>query len=199
MNDNHNDAAVTAVADAYFGAWQANQPARLADVLADDVRVNGPLGQIDGAAQYQASLARIFSITGHLVFHKRWVDGTFVLTADLAAYLAAAVDADVAPGERVDIGWDRHVSIGEAAGLMSKHAAKTIKVRAVPSALTRAAGALMGPFMPMVKDMAAMFGWFDSGRSVADTRRQAQLFGPAPTVDDAIARLVTDLNHARRR
>ncbi len=32
---------------------------------------------------------------------------TFVLSADLAAYLVAAVDADIAPGERIDIGWDR--------------------------------------------------------------------------------------------
>ncbi|GAA0842529.1 nuclear transport factor 2 family protein [Streptosporangium amethystogenes subsp. fukuiense] len=84
MNDTHSTHgtgnAVTAVADAYFGAWQANQPSQLADVLAPDVRVNGPLGQIDGAAQYQASLARIFAITSELVFHKRWVDGDDVMT-----------------------------------------------------------------------------------------------------------------------
>ena len=70
----------TAAADAYFYAWQNNRPELLADVLAPDVRVNGPLGQIDGAAQYQASLARIFAITDRLVFHKRWTDGGDVLT-----------------------------------------------------------------------------------------------------------------------
>src|SRR5215216_4167364 len=32
---------------------------------------------------------------------------TFVLTADLAGYLAAAIEADVTAGERIDIGWDR--------------------------------------------------------------------------------------------
>src|SRR3954452_93879 len=34
---------------------------------------------------------------------------TFVLTDDLAHYLAAAVDAPVADGERIDIGWDRPI------------------------------------------------------------------------------------------
>ncbi|MET7336987.1 nuclear transport factor 2 family protein [Nonomuraea sp. NPDC005650] len=69
-----------AVADAYFDAWQANEPSRLDDVLAPDVRVNGPLGRIDGAAQYRASLGRIFAITGKLVLLKRWVDGDDVMT-----------------------------------------------------------------------------------------------------------------------
>jgi uncharacterized protein YbjT (DUF2867 family) len=105
---------------------------------------------------------------------------TFVHTADLAAHLAAAVDADVEPGERVDVGWDRAVDLRELADLLGDRAGRRITVRAVPPALTRAAGTLAGPFVPIVKDMAAMFGWFDTGRYVADTRRQEQLFGPAP-------------------
>ncbi|MFC4014228.1 NmrA family NAD(P)-binding protein [Nonomuraea purpurea] len=123
---------------------------------------------------------------------------TFVLTSDLAAYLAAAVDADVKRGERIDIGWDRPVSVREVAALLGHAAGKTIKVRAVPSAITRGAGALAGSLLPMVKDMAAMSGWFDSGRYVADTRRQAQLFGPVPTAEDAITQLTTHLRNAHR-
>ena len=42
---------------------------------------------------------------------------TFVLTTDLAGYLAQAVDADVAPGERIDIGWDRPVGMQEIADI----------------------------------------------------------------------------------
>ncbi len=53
--------------------------------------------------------------------------------------------------------------------------------------------------MPTVKDMAAMFGWFDSGRYVADPRRQEQLFGPAPTAEDTIARLTDELDTAQHR
>ncbi|MFF7638979.1 hypothetical protein [Streptomyces canus] len=98
---------------------------------------------------------------------KTTVPLTFVHTSDLAAYLAAAVDAEADHGERIDIGWDRPVSMREMADLMSNRAGKKIKVRAVPSVVARAAGAVAGRSMPLVKDMAAMFGWFDSGRYVA--------------------------------
>jgi uncharacterized protein YbjT (DUF2867 family) len=130
---------------------------------------------------------------------KSTVPLTFVLTSDLAVYLAAAVDAKAEPGERIDIGWDRPVSMREVAGLMGGRAGRSIKVRTVPSAVTRAAAAVAGPFMPIVKDMSAMFGWIDTGRYVADPRRQEQLFGPAPTAEDAVARLTDELGKARRR
>ncbi|GAB2883086.1 SDR family oxidoreductase [Streptomyces mayteni] len=122
---------------------------------------------------------------------------TFVLTSDLAAYLAAAVDADVEPGERVDIGWDRPVSVREVAGLLGDRAGRKVRVWTVPSPVTRAAGAIVGALQPMVRDMAAMFRWFDGGRYVADTRRQSELFGPPPTAEDAIARLTAGLAEAR--
>lgn len=124
---------------------------------------------------------------------------TFVHTADLAAYLAAAVDADATATERVDIGLDRPVSMREVARLLGSRAGRPVTVRAVPPAVIRAAAALVGPFKPIVKDMAAMFRWFDTGRYVADTTRQTQLFGPAPTVEDAIARLATELRAPRGR
>ncbi|MFJ4974705.1 hypothetical protein ACIP6X_05080 [Streptomyces coeruleorubidus] len=124
---------------------------------------------------------------------------TFVHASDLAAYLAAAVDAGADDGERVDIGWDRPVSMREVAGLMGSRAEKKIKVWAVPSAVALAAGAVAGRFMPLVKDMAAMFGWFDSGRYVADPRRQEQLFGPAPTAEEVLARFTDELGTTQYR
>lgn len=68
------------VADSYFDAWRRNAPIAMSDVLAPDVRVNGPLGLIEGAERYQHSLARIFDLTRDLVVAKRWVDGGDVLT-----------------------------------------------------------------------------------------------------------------------
>ncbi|MFD3505158.1 hypothetical protein [Streptomyces sp. NPDC058678] len=85
------------------------------------------------------------------------------------------------------------------ADLMGSRAGKKIKVWAVPSAVVRAAGAVLGRFMPLVKDMAAMFGWFDTGRYVADPRRQEQLFGPVPTAEDALARYTDELRTAQNR
>jgi uncharacterized protein YbjT (DUF2867 family) len=137
---------------------------------------------------------------GRLVWMgKTTVPLTFVHTSELAAYLAAAVDAEVRDGERIDIGWDRPVSMREVADLMGRRAGKTIKLWAVPSAVTHAVGTVAGRFMPVVKDMAAMFGWIDSGRYVADPRRQGQLFGPVPTAEAALARLTDELGTARHR
>jgi uncharacterized protein YneF (UPF0154 family) len=50
----------------------------------------------------------------------------------------------------------------------------------------------------MTKDMAAMIAWFQTGRYVADTTRQREVFGTPPTAEDAVRRLVTSLGHAVR-
>jgi len=137
---------------------------------------------------------------GRLIWmSKATVSLTFVRTSDLAAYLAAAVDAQATDGERIDIGWDRPVSMREVADLMGHRAGRKIKVWAVPSAVVRAAGAVVGRFNPVVKDMAAMFGWFDTGRYVADSSRQEQLFGPVPTAEDVLARFTDELRTAQHR
>ncbi|TDC76725.1 nuclear transport factor 2 family protein [Streptomyces hainanensis] len=81
MNAPHErDDAPLAAADAYFDAWRTNRPDDLADVLAPDVRVNGPLGRIDGADRYRAALARIFDLTDRLDLRRRWVEGDDVMT-----------------------------------------------------------------------------------------------------------------------
>ncbi|WP_426300804.1 SDR family oxidoreductase [Arthrobacter sp. R-11] len=120
---------------------------------------------------------------------------SFVLTSDLAGYLADAVDADIAVGERVDIGWSRPLSMLEAAKLASAHTDKDIKVMSMPTSALRVAGKVTAKFAPMMADMAAMGAWFDTGRYVADTSRQAELFGPVPTPEDAITRLASGMGH----
>ncbi|WP_284983175.1 NAD(P)H-binding protein [Arthrobacter sp. efr-133-TYG-118] len=128
-------------------------------------------------------------------FGTKTVPLTFVLTSDLAVYLAAAVDADVADGERIDIGWDRAVSMQDIADIASTFAGGQVRVRSMPSGLVHALGALMGPFVPMVKDMSSMLAWFETGKYVADTSRQAEIFGPVPTAENAVARFARSLGH----
>ena len=84
----------------------------------------------------------------------------FVHISGLAVYLAAAADADAEGGERIGIGWGRPVSMREVADVMGGRAGKKIKVWVVLSAVARAAGAVAGRFMSLMKDMAAMFRWF---------------------------------------
>lgn len=128
-------------------------------------------------------------------FGTKTVPLTFVLTSDLAGYLAAAVDADVADGERIDIGWDRAVSVQDIADIASTFAGEQVRVRSMPAGLVHALGALMGPFVPMVKDMSSMLAWFETGKYVADTSRQAEVFGPVPTAENAVARFARSLGH----
>ncbi|MBT2534386.1 SDR family oxidoreductase [Arthrobacter sp. ISL-48] len=124
---------------------------------------------------------------------------TFVLTADLASYLAAAVDAPGVEGQRVDIGMDRPLSMQDIADISGRLLGARIRVRSVPAGVLRAASTLLAPLNPMAKDLSAMIDWFETGGYVADTTRQREVFGPPPAAEDALARLVEGLGHPVRR
>ena len=112
---------------------------------------------------------------------------TYVLSADVAKALAEAIDAPVQDGEHIDLGWDRPLSTGEVArviGATLGRRVRALNVAPIVSALL----AVIGRFNPSVADFRAMFAFAGSGRYVADTRRQAELFGPVPTAEAAIAR-----------
>ncbi|RKO21126.1 SDR family oxidoreductase [Pseudarthrobacter phenanthrenivorans] len=120
---------------------------------------------------------------------------TFVLTPDLAGYLADAVDAAGVEGQRIDIGWDRPLGMQDFAAIAGRLTGRRIKVRSVPVAVLRAAGFVLKPVTPMAADLAAMIAWFQSGRYVADTTRQREVFGAPPVAEDAIRRLLAGLGH----
>ena len=120
---------------------------------------------------------------------------SFVLTQDLAGYLADAVDAPGVDGQRIDIGWDRPVSMEKIAQISGRLLGEKIRLWSIPAPLINTAGAVVGKFNPMIKDMTAMMGWFQTGRYVADTTRQREVFGQVPTVEDAIGRLIRSLGH----
>ncbi|MGR0161970.1 SDR family oxidoreductase [Paenarthrobacter nitroguajacolicus] len=120
---------------------------------------------------------------------------TFVLASDVAAYLAEAVDADIVEGERIDIGWSRPVSIHEAAEVAGLRAGRQIKVMSIPAGAIAGLGKVTAKVLPLVGDMASMVAWFETGRYVADVTRQEQVFGPAPTPEDAIARVAARYGH----
>jgi uncharacterized protein YbjT (DUF2867 family) len=123
---------------------------------------------------------------------------TFVLTADLAGYLAEAVDAPGVEGQRIDIGWDRPVSVSELAQISGDLLGEPIRVRTVPSPLIDTAAGVIGRFNPMVADLSEMLRWFRTGRYVADPTRQGEVFGPVPTAEDAVGRLIRSLGHSTR-
>lgn len=120
---------------------------------------------------------------------------TFVLTSDLAGYLADTIDAPGVDGQRIDIGWDRPVSMREIAQISGRLLGQQIRVRTIPVGLINTAAATLGRFSPMVKDLDAMMRWFQTGKYVADPARQAEAFGEVPTAEDGITRLIRSLGH----
>lgn len=123
---------------------------------------------------------------------------TFVLTADLAGYLAEAVDLPGLEGRHIDIGWDRTLGMQDVADIVGRLTGRTIRIRSVPAGLLRAAGTLLAPVNPAAKDLSAMTEWFQTGRYVADTTLQRQFFGEPPTAELAIGRLIRGLGHTIR-
>lgn len=120
---------------------------------------------------------------------------TFVLTADLAGYLAQAVDAPGVEGQRIDIGWDRPVSISDIARISGELLGRRIRAWTIPGGVLNGASAVAGRFNPTIKDMTAMMRWFQTGKYVADPTRQREVFGETPTAEKAIAAFVTRLGH----
>ncbi|HSU34300.1 MAG TPA: SDR family oxidoreductase [Propionibacteriaceae bacterium] len=117
---------------------------------------------------------------------------TFVLTADVAAALAAAVDAPGIEGEHIDLGWDQPVSMRRLADLLADQLGRPVKVRSIPGPIMRAGLAVVGRFNRPVADLGAMMRYFQTGRYVADPRRQTEVFGPVPTAAEAVGRLLRD-------
>jgi len=116
---------------------------------------------------------------------------TFVYTPDLADNLAAAVDANVSNGERVDIGWDRPLSAKELAETAGRILGRDLELMEMDPAQVRRPGMSDEAF----NDLVAMFEYFRSGRYVADTQRQAEVFGSVPVAEDAIRRRLAALGH----
>jgi uncharacterized protein YbjT (DUF2867 family) len=116
------------------------------------------------------------------------VTSTFVYTRDLARCLALSVDAPVKPGEKIDIGWDRPISMEDLRAIISRSIGERVALRTIPRWLMEAVLAPLSWGVPMAKDIRAMFRYIWSGRYVADTRRQAEVFGAVPSAEDAIGR-----------
>ena len=114
---------------------------------------------------------------------------TRVYTPDLADNLAAAIDADISTSERIDIGWDRPLSAKELAAIAGEILGHDLELMEIDPAQMRRPG--MSD--EAMKDLMAMFDYFRTGRYVADTRRQAEVFGPVPVAEETIRRRLAAL------
>jgi uncharacterized protein YbjT (DUF2867 family) len=121
----------------------------------------------------------------------RTVPLTRVYTPDLADNLAASVDADVSTTERIDIGWDRPLSARELTEIAGRILGRDLELVELDPAQI----AFPGMSDDARTDLVAMFEYFQSGRYVADTRRQAEVFGSVPVAEETVRRRLAALGH----
>lgn len=119
----------------------------------------------------------------------RW---SYIHIDDVARYLAEAVDAADAVGRRIDIGTDRPLSQQEVAELFTTILRREVRLRTPPWRLVRAGMNLGGLLNPFLRDGRAMIDYFLTGRYVADTTVQRQVFGDIPTVEDSLRRYAAE-------
>ena len=117
---------------------------------------------------------------------------TRVYTPDLADNLAAAIDADISTSERIDIGWDRPLSARELVEIAGRILGRDLELVELDPAQIR----FPGMSDEARTDLVAMFEYFRSGRYVADTRRQAEVFGSVPVAEETMRRRLAALGHA---
>lgn len=116
------------------------------------------------------------------------VTQSWVLSPDVADALVRLVDAPVADGTHVDLGWTRPVSMQEVATLTEQALGRPVRLVKLPWGLVKGVGGLAGRVNDGVGDMVAMMRFFSTGRYVADTGPATELLGGVPTPEEAVRR-----------
>lgn len=114
---------------------------------------------------------------------------TYIAPDEVARALAMAVDEPRALGLRIDLGSDRPLSGEELTELASRLLHRPMRLRTMSGGGMR----LAALFSPGIRGMLEMTRFFQTGKYVADTRLQGELFGPVPKVEDAAHRMLQDL------
>lgn len=114
---------------------------------------------------------------------------TYIAPDGVARALAMAVDAPQPLGQRIDLGSDRPLSGSELTEIVSRLLNRPMKMRLMAGAGMR----FMAVFSSGMRGMIEMTRFFQTGKYIADTRVQSELFGPVPKVDDAARQMLADL------
>jgi uncharacterized protein YbjT (DUF2867 family) len=102
---------------------------------------------------------------------------TYIAPAEVARDLALAVDEPRALGRRIDLGSDRALSGPELSELLGRLLGRKLESMTMPA---------------RDADMSAMVEFFQSGKYVADTRVQSELFGPVPKIEEEARQMLTE-------
>ncbi len=113
---------------------------------------------------------------------------TYILSDDVAKYLAIAAMDDSIPLGRIDIGMTEPMNIQMLAKYAIEYSGKPIKTSVLPWAIIGSVFSFVGLFKPEMADLKKMFDYMFTGKYVADTSLQQKYFGEVPSVKDSVFR-----------
>ena len=119
---------------------------------------------------------------------------TYIHIDEVARALALAVDEPKAVGKRIDLGSNRPLSSRDLAQLVGTAMGRDVQVGG--GGAFKVIFASMAIFSGRARDFKAMGRFFGTGKYVADTHAQAELFGPVPKVEDGVAKFVGEMGVA---
>jgi uncharacterized protein YbjT (DUF2867 family) len=114
---------------------------------------------------------------------------TYIAPDEVARTLAMAVDEPRSLGQRIDLGSDHPLSGPELAELVGRLLNRPMRMRMMGGGGMK----VVALFSPSVRGMIEMTRFFQTGKYVADTRVQGELFGPVPSVEVAARGMLADL------
>ncbi|MCI4324367.1 MAG: SDR family oxidoreductase [Thermoplasmata archaeon] len=102
---------------------------------------------------------------------------TFIDPDEVARALALSVDEPRALGKKIDLGSDRPLSSPELAELLGRLMGRKLQLQPLPQGSA---------------DMTAMAEYFATGKYVADTRVQGELFPPVPKIEETARKMLKE-------
>lgn len=102
---------------------------------------------------------------------------TYIAPAAVARDLALAVDEPRAMGRRIDLGSDRALSGPELSELLGGLLGRKLELTSMPA---------------RDADLSAMVEFFQTGKYVANTRVQSELFGPVPKIEEEARQMLAE-------
>jgi len=128
-----------------------------------------------------------------LSFSSPSVRQTWIHPDEVARCLALAVTDPRAVGRRIDLGADRPVSGQELAAIFTRLLGYEVRVSTASRLMFKFIARVAGLFSAGMRDMIAMGRYFDTGKYVADTAVQAELFPPVLRIEDTARRMLEEL------
>lgn len=126
---------------------------------------------------------------------KKW---TNVLAQDVAKFLVLAAIDEKVPLEKINIGTEAPMSMEDIAAYIREYTGKPLKVGALPWPIIGTVLKIMGVLRkPVFGDAKKMFDFFFTGKYVADTRRQKEIFGYVPLNKDSVFKYCEQLGLKR--